>query len=675
MQPGSERGAEAAAIDRDRRVTAVFTVAALLAAVTRRAFAMDDAYITFRTVDNVIHGHGLTWNPSERVQAYTNPLWMLVMSAAALVTREVYATAFALQIAATTVAAYLLATRVARSAVTGALAVASLLLSKAFVDYSTSGMENALGHLLVVAFAIAYLRGDPSPRALTRCALAAGLVVWNRLDHALLVGPALLVAARATWKGSGPRPTIRAVAIGLSPLLAWTAFTVFYYGSAIPNSARAKLTSGIGSLALLERGAAYFANSLRLDAPTLVVIAAAVGAAIATRARRLLPLAAGVALTLLYVLRVGGDHMSGRFFSAPFVMAVVILAQLDAMETAVVRAAFAGVLGAATWMASFSSLTWAYMEREPEKDDSEIADYARGWYPSSGLVTRSWSHPGPSHEWINLGKSLRENASSGDVPVYGGAGFVGYYAGPAVHILDKYGLTEPLLARLPIPDAKDEGYWRVGHWERAIPRGYRESLAHGDNEIENAALAAYYDRLRLVTRGSLWSPARLWATVALNAGAYDHYLDEYREEYDAKPVDASRLPPERAANDKADADCEYYSYWHSCTKTGVRFTSSGVIVRMGGDSHAGTLVVDLSPGDYQVAFWSKGKVLSRATLAAQGRAEIRVPDDVREPGFSAVSLRYAGDDKRDLTYFTARPGARSPAGGPRPTQAALEVKR
>ena len=30
----------------------------------------DDAYITFRVVDNFIHGYGLTFNPDERVQAY-----------------------------------------------------------------------------------------------------------------------------------------------------------------------------------------------------------------------------------------------------------------------------------------------------------------------------------------------------------------------------------------------------------------------------------------------------------------------------------------------------------------------------------------------------------------------------------------------------------------------------
>jgi hypothetical protein len=43
------------------------------------AWLCDDAYITLRTVANFCHGLGLTWNPDERVQTYTHPLWMLAL--------------------------------------------------------------------------------------------------------------------------------------------------------------------------------------------------------------------------------------------------------------------------------------------------------------------------------------------------------------------------------------------------------------------------------------------------------------------------------------------------------------------------------------------------------------------------------------------------------------------
>jgi hypothetical protein len=44
-------------------------LAAFAALVVRNAWLSDDAYITFRTVDNFIHGYGLTWNVAERVQS------------------------------------------------------------------------------------------------------------------------------------------------------------------------------------------------------------------------------------------------------------------------------------------------------------------------------------------------------------------------------------------------------------------------------------------------------------------------------------------------------------------------------------------------------------------------------------------------------------------------------
>ena len=44
------------------------------------AWLCDDAYITFRVVDNLPGGFGLRWNTFERVQAYTNPLWMLLVT-------------------------------------------------------------------------------------------------------------------------------------------------------------------------------------------------------------------------------------------------------------------------------------------------------------------------------------------------------------------------------------------------------------------------------------------------------------------------------------------------------------------------------------------------------------------------------------------------------------------
>jgi arabinofuranosyltransferase len=100
--------------------------------VVKTAWMSDDAYITLRTVDNVVNGYGLTWNPGERVQTYTHPLWMLLITGFYFVTREAYYTVLALSIFLSILAVLLLASRLAISKAAAVFAVVALTLSKAF---------------------------------------------------------------------------------------------------------------------------------------------------------------------------------------------------------------------------------------------------------------------------------------------------------------------------------------------------------------------------------------------------------------------------------------------------------------------------------------------------------------------------------------------------------------
>lgn len=50
-------------------------------------FIQDDAYITLRYVENFISGNGLVFNQSERVEGYTNLLWLLLLSFIAIIVK------------------------------------------------------------------------------------------------------------------------------------------------------------------------------------------------------------------------------------------------------------------------------------------------------------------------------------------------------------------------------------------------------------------------------------------------------------------------------------------------------------------------------------------------------------------------------------------------------------
>ncbi len=91
---------------REYHIVTVFFIAFFAVIVLRSAWLSDDAYITFRTVDNFINGYGLRWNIAERVQSYTNPLWMFCVSLMYYFSREVYYSVllFSLAVSLTTIA-------------------------------------------------------------------------------------------------------------------------------------------------------------------------------------------------------------------------------------------------------------------------------------------------------------------------------------------------------------------------------------------------------------------------------------------------------------------------------------------------------------------------------------------------------------------------------------------
>jgi len=42
-------------------------------------YTVEDAYISFRYSDNFLNGHGLSYNEGDRVEGYTNFLWVLIL--------------------------------------------------------------------------------------------------------------------------------------------------------------------------------------------------------------------------------------------------------------------------------------------------------------------------------------------------------------------------------------------------------------------------------------------------------------------------------------------------------------------------------------------------------------------------------------------------------------------
>jgi arabinofuranosyltransferase len=517
-----------------RRFPVVIAIAFGIVAceLLRTAWVSDDAYITFRTADNVIHGFGPVWNTTERVQGFTHPLWLAVYTAVYAITREAYYTCIALGAALTLVAVAMLH-RIQRTQWSFVAAMAVLVSSKAFVDFSTSGLENPLSHVLALLFLWCWWRYEGNDRIL-KLTLVASLCVLNRIDFAILVGPALAVAiVRA-----GPLMVWRSVALGISPVIAWELFSVLYYASPAPNTAYAKLNIALDLRGAIQRGYWYAMRTATADPVTLPAMLVAVFLTVRDSWRRNWPLLAGLFASHAYVFWIGGDFMLGRFYSVPLVWSAGMIAASPIVATRRIALPLSSaivVLGLlAPWEPALLSGVgytpfdnWLHERSERGPRDNgllitqfEITDTRRYYFEGNGLLKGRLGDRRPDNPGVDDGLELR--AGGRQVVTRYAIGFTGYFAGPDVHIVDVLALTDPLLARLPsVPGA------RVGHYQRDIPAGYLESLQANGNLIADPDLAEYYGHLRFAVSGPVFDLRRAATAIGLALGRHDATLQRY----------------------------------------------------------------------------------------------------------------------------------------------------
>ena len=501
--------------------------------IGRNAWLCEDSYITFRTVENFVNGYGLRWNIVERVQTYTNPLWMFCISAVFALTREMYFSALFFSMAVSIAAVWVLSFKIARPGIQVVLGVMIFVFSKAFVDFSTSGLENPLIHLLLAIFFLCYYRFETlpaeaqRPKQLFLLSFVAALVVLNRMDTFLIVVLPLGHVFWRTWRPRAPFGrnfliTGLAAGAGFFPFILWELFSVFYYGFLFPNTAYAKLSSGILQAERLEQGWYYLLNSLTWDPLTLFIILSVLAYTIAffrqNRFHGVMGL--GLLLYLIYVVRIGGDFMSGRFLTAPLFCAVLVLVRIPLKPLSQ-----GAVLGSLILLLGLNAPTPTiqnYESKEKRVDGRGISDGRSRDAQGSGLFQANRNVFLPSNDRTERAEKLAEEGKQ--VTIEPAVGFFGFAAGPAMHIIDTLGLGDPLLARLPTILIR--GDWMIAHFYRDVPAGYPES-ALGKNVIADPSLAQYWDKLAFVTRGPLFSLARFEEIVRFNLGRYDHLLAEY----------------------------------------------------------------------------------------------------------------------------------------------------
>jgi len=504
--------------------------------VIRDAWLCDDAFITLRVVDNFHNGHGLRWNVVERVQVFTHPLWCLTLLVLAGVFENLPLALLWFSIVVSIAAFALIVPRPGRSNSELVLLALMVPASKAAVQYSTSGLEGPLSILLLALLVLSC--GGLAPEWNHRdrwVPLLAAAVVLTRQDLLLIVTPVCI----AWIARKGVRRAKMPLLAGVGAVAAWELFSFVYYGSLLPNTALAKLNTGMPTSEKVVQGLRYVGDfGLRDPAGFLILATCLVYLVIVHKDLKARTVAGGTVLYVLYIVSIGGDFMSGRFFAAPVFLVVAETirtvgdrSRLPAM--AISGAGIAAVLLVVVQLFGFNGFAVEVVS------SNGIADEREYYAPALSLGALHSGRNIDRVRGVHDAKEWRDKGPSGLIAEM--VGLSGYFGGPNVHVLDVMALSDPLLSRLP---AKSDS--RVGHFERWLPAGYKESLLSQKLQIEDPDLNEYCGVLWSVTRGPVWSASRLGESVRLISGTYDPLLDSYLSRSEAwhRNPGAVELPPD-----------------------------------------------------------------------------------------------------------------------------------
>jgi arabinofuranosyltransferase len=303
-----------------------------LTADGQRVFTLwDDAMISMRYAHNLATGHGLVWNPGERVQGYSNLGLTLVMAVLHLVPVGLARVPLLFQLASLAAAAgtVIYAARLARVLVgneTAAITAAVLVATLAPLGIWAAQGSDTAPIALVTTMALYHVlagreRGRVDPRAFV--AAAAGIVI--RLDFALLY---VLILAFSLWTARNRRE-VAAWGVGLlaGTVGALLLFAQLYYGDPLPNTFYLKAT-GVPARLMLASGWQQLRDHARGRFAVALLVAAVYLPLLLRRGRSFLLLYALLGAFAVYFVRVGGDWVTmhpSRFLVPAIPVLVVIL--------------------------------------------------------------------------------------------------------------------------------------------------------------------------------------------------------------------------------------------------------------------------------------------------------------------------------------------------------------
>jgi arabinofuranosyltransferase len=294
-------------------IMAIFVIHAL-----SMNFTQDDAYISYRYVRNYLNGDGLVFNPGERVEGYTNFLWIILLSILVQFGLDIILASKILGVASGCITLILLysisamvlesaknSTSPAKTRLFALFPCLFLACNSAFAYWSIGGLETAFFVMAVLLSVYFYFTNE------RLMVISCGLSSLIRPEGVLVFG--ILILHKFLLKKDHLKSCLSHIVGFVALLLPFAVFKVIYYGDLLPNPFYAK--TGF-SLEYIKTGLAYFWLFLKHYGLWGVLYLISIGFYKDLRVKGRLALLMVLAYTV-YVIVIGGDVLQAHRFFLP----------------------------------------------------------------------------------------------------------------------------------------------------------------------------------------------------------------------------------------------------------------------------------------------------------------------------------------------------------------------
>jgi hypothetical protein len=397
----------------------------------------DDAFISFRYAKNLVEGNGLVFNIGERVEGYTNFLWIVLLSPFLAAGLDIIPVSQVLGVifgGLTMLMIYRFSCRTDRTGgFTCLIAVAFLAVNLSFAYWDSSGLETHFFTFLVLWGVLRKIDEIRDQEKFPASSIILALASMARPEGLLVFGSVLLYETLDRLiRQRRFRPNLKAIGLFLLAFLPYYLWRYAYFGYPLPNTFYAKTGGGINQV---RRGLLYTGGFLVMYG----ILPLLSGFLLLFRKERKswhMMLVTVVTLYTLYIVFVGGDHMILYRFFVPLIPLIFLLAQEGFRSLPEITR-----LGRRSVAVIFIALLVLTLLPFGSRHRTKI-------YGMRDQIDC----------WIELGNWFGENAEPGEMIALGAAGAIPYYSG--LRTIDYYGLVDIHIAH---SESKHSGKGYAGH--------------------------------------------------------------------------------------------------------------------------------------------------------------------------------------------------------------------